>query len=153
MKTSMFNKMALKLKPDVELDITPFLSLMVVLIPVLLISAKFTIFAEYTLHSDSPVSQEVKGTNELTQPPFKMLVSTDEIRLYQGDKVLLSTPLKKIGTFSDSLDDVLSDKKVPAPLVIDLMTDVSYQKVVDILDIANLHPDNFSAVSVTVSRG
>ncbi|HFK4418717.1 TPA: biopolymer transporter ExbD [Vibrio parahaemolyticus] len=149
----MFNKMALKLKPDVELDITPFLSLMVVLIPVLLISAKFTIFAEYTLHSGSSVPQEVKGANELTQPPFKILVSTDEISLYQGDKMLLSAPLKKIGTFSDSLDDVLSDKKISAPLVIDLMTDVSYQKIVDILDIANLHPDNFSAVSVTVSRG
>ncbi len=153
MKSSIFNKMALKLKPDVELDITPFLSLMVVLIPVLLISAKFTILAEYTLHSGSSVSQEVKGANELSQPPFKMLVRTDEIRLYQGNKALLSAPLAEMDHLSDSLDDVLSDKKVAAPLVIDLKADVSYQKIVDILDIANLHPDNFSAVSVTVSRG
>ncbi|MCG9702274.1 biopolymer transporter ExbD [Vibrio natriegens] len=143
---------------DADLDITPFLSLMVVLIPVLLVSVKFSLLAQYDVHSEPllPQQETVVQTHDASAsvPPYRLVVKGDALTLFQGKKAHFewqgfSEREALVSAFTKAIDEL----QIQAPLYIQLQATHSYQDMVSLLDVLHQHESVFSSVSITVKEG
>ncbi len=133
-----------------DIDITPFLSLMVVLIPVLLVSVKFTVLAQYDIHSNLASSTVATEQSSTSSSFYRLSISERQLVLHYDGKPLFSETLNVEKNWREQLQkmlDVLTDK---APLVIELKASHSYQLMIDLLDVVNQKDQVFSSVSVDV---
>lgn len=143
---------------DADLDITPFLSLMVVLIPVLLVSVKFSLLAQYDVHSEPllPQQEMVVQTHDesASAPPYRLVVTEEALTLTQGETTHfewqgLSERKALVSAFTEAINEL----NIQAPLYIQLQATHSYQDMVSLLDVLHQHESVFSSVSITVKEG
>ncbi|EHH1078758.1 hypothetical protein J7I01_004452 [Vibrio parahaemolyticus] len=147
-----------KTTEDVDLDITPFLSLMVVLIPVLLISVKFSLLAQYDVHSEPllPQQEEVSQSHDesASAPPYRLVVTENALALYQGEDTRFEwQDLAKRETLVTAFNEAISALDIQAPLFIQLQATHSYQDMVSLLDVLHQHKSVFSSVAIDVKEG
>ncbi|EHK2924763.1 biopolymer transporter ExbD [Vibrio parahaemolyticus] len=156
MKLSPFRQK--KATADADLDITPFLSLMVVLIPVLLVSVKFSLLAQYDVHSEPLLPQSDVVTQAHDQsasaPPYRLVVTEDALTLYQGKKAHFEWQgLSERDALVSAFSEAINALDIQAPLFIQLQATHSYQEMVSLLDVLHQHQSVFSSVSVDVKEG
>ncbi|MGF1803972.1 biopolymer transporter ExbD [Aliivibrio sifiae] len=138
---------------DTDLNITPFLSLMVVLIPVLLVSAKFSLLAQYDIYSnDVGVAPTEHVQKEIV--PYRLVITTDTVMLYQGGRSLFAGSLiTSRAALLQDFKEKMGELSESAPLSIQIKTPLSYQDMVGLLDIIHQSNSVFSSVSVAVKEG
>ena len=119
-----------------ELDVTPFMNLMIVLVPVLLLSLVFTHTAVIEL--DFPSGDSAAGTDE---PLFHLEVhiESDALVVADGRAVIRRIPVTQDSQHDfDALGDLMAEIKDQHPQKRDalvlLETDTSYQDLVSVLD-------------------
>ncbi|EJG1885667.1 biopolymer transporter ExbD [Vibrio parahaemolyticus] len=138
---------------ETDLNITPFLSLMVVLIPVLLVSVKFSLLAQYDVHTSGAQSEQVQTQDPLILP-YRLRITPQDLTLFQGEASLLVvddlTDREAVAKALSSVIEGLSDK---APLAIELEANASYQEMVGLLDVLHQYDAVFSSVSIDVKEG
>ena len=122
---------------QVELDITTFLNLMVVLIPFLLVSAVFSTLTIQELNLPTQASNEQKPD----KPPvtIEIIVRKGKIQLSDGKKITATMPKKDgkydLATLSEkllSLKTQLGEEKQDA--IILLEPDIEYEDVIHLMD-------------------
>ncbi|MCD1416904.1 biopolymer transporter ExbD [Vibrio parahaemolyticus] len=143
---------------DVDLDITPFLSLMVVLIPVLLVSVKFSLLAQYDVHSEPlqlPQEEVAQMHDEsASAQPYRLEVKEDVLTLSQGEVTYFEWQgLSEREALVSAFTEAINELDVKAQLFIQLQATHSYQDMVSLLDMLHQHEAVFSSVSITVKEG
>lgn len=122
---------------QVELDITTFLNLMVVLIPFLLVSAVFSTMAIQELNLPAQAAAEDKPD----KPPvtIEVIVRKAKIQISDGKRITATIPKKDdkydIATLSEkllSIKNSLTDKKEDATILLE--PDIEYEDVIHIMD-------------------
>ncbi|MEN8168990.1 MAG: biopolymer transporter ExbD [Pseudomonadota bacterium] len=122
---------------QVELDITTFLNLMVVLIPFLLVSAVFSTLTIQELNVPAQASAEQKPD----KPPvtIEIIVRKGKIQISDGKRITVTIPKKDdkydIVTLSEkllSLKGKLGEEKQDA--IILLEPDIEYEDVIRVMD-------------------
>ncbi len=150
--------------PD-DLNLTPFLDVMVTLIPFLMLSISFTAVVVVKAALPSPVKSPVKVS---MPPPFDLVtqVSTDTIKVWVNPASLGTRPVAQIATpgkdrYSDatldSLHKVLVRVKAQHPsekrLALDASPGVSLERMSQLMDITgSLMPDESIAGRPSVDR-
>ena len=121
---------------QVELDITTFLNLMVVLIPFLLVSAVFSTMAIQELNLPTQAASDEKPD----KPPvtIEIIVRTDKLQLSDGKRITATFPkkddkydLKKLSEHLQALKDKNGDKE---DAIILLEPDIEYEDVIHVMD-------------------
>jgi len=118
-----------------QLDITPFLNLMVALVPFLLVTAVFSRVA--ILELNLPSSQQMEASEEQKQI-IEIIIREDKLELSDGTKVLSS--YKKSGDNYDlaGLSETLVDLKAKFPEKTDasilLERKIQYDYLVRVMD-------------------
>lgn len=149
MKNNPFHKKALENATD--LNITPFLSLMVVLIPVLLVSAKFSLLAHYDVYAQP--DQVVSSSSGLkTAPPYMLRVTGQELILLQGRKTLFRHGVADRASLISALTAHLYSLSDSAPLSISLEASYSYQYIVELFDLLAPYDEVFTSISMDVKE-
>lgn len=138
-----FNKKASE--TEVDLNITPFLSLMVVLIPVLLISAKFSLLAHYDVYSRTD-----DVSIQASTVPYMLQVKEHQVLLSRGEQKLFQHDVVDRESFSAALTAYLQTLSEPAPLSISLDASHSYQDIVGLFDALAPFYKVFSSMSVAM---
>jgi len=126
---------------EADLDITSFMNLMIVLVPVLLLSMTFT---QITVHEISlPELTGGAGHREEPQPPLEILVSNDGFEVYYPAQTLLKKiPVleRELGesldfrTLSHVMQEIKRQLVDKRDVLIRLSGDVSYQSLVSTMD-------------------
>ncbi|EHK6028631.1 hypothetical protein C4G95_RS23025 [Vibrio parahaemolyticus] len=145
MKSNPFNRKASE--SDADLNITPFLSLMVVLIPVLLVSAKFSLLAHYDVFS--------RGNDLFAKEsaaPYVLNVTDHDVVLSRGELVLFEHEVDDKAALVTALTVHLQALSTPAPLLISLEASYSYQEVVGLFDVFSPFYHVFPSISVRVEE-
>ncbi|MFV0486460.1 MAG: biopolymer transporter ExbD [Vibrio fluvialis] len=150
MKFSPFGKD--KASVEADLDITPFLSLMVVLIPVLLVSVKFSLLAQYDVHSEPQQNVVAVQNSKPSVAPYRLKITRNDFKLTQGRHLLLDAGLDDRKALVEDIENVIAGLKSKAPLYIQLEATHSYQSMVSLLDILHQHEAVFSSVSIDVKE-
>ncbi|MGR5366464.1 ExbD/TolR family protein [Photobacterium damselae] len=131
--------------PSNELDVTAFLGLMIVLVPILLVSVKFTVLADISVNASSNASTIMRINNESKQKILKIELYSSEIKLYIDDKLDKVINWDLLNEFHfDKLKDIDDSMSV----VIKVQNDIEYQKVIDVLDLVNKNSVFFGSISV-----
>lgn len=134
-----------------DIDVTPFMSLMVVLIPILLVSAKFSIFAEY--HIDSAPSKGGGGYQQEATESLLIKVDTQKIVLIlEGETpaTLLTVNNREPNEALALLEVFFQKWDKMASVEIHLPGNYAYKGLVQVLDVVNQHKAQFGSVSVKV---
>ena len=136
---------------EVDLNITPFLSLMVVLIPVLLVGAKFSLLAHYEVYTQpNPV---VSSSSKLrTVAPYLLRVTSHELILSQAEKILFRHEVADRATLTSALTARLNGLSEPASLSISLEAPYSHQDVVELFDLLAPYDEVFSSISIDIKE-
>ncbi len=134
---------------DADIDITPFMSLMVVLIPVLLVSVKFSVLAQYDVHSNV-VSPPAVSADAPIPVAYRLVITEQSLALTQGEQTLFSGELTQLADWLPAFQQRLLTLTDKAPLLVSLQAPHSYQKIVSLLDILHQPGLAFSSVSVDV---
>ncbi len=145
MKSNPFNRKASG--SDTDLNITPFLSLMVVLIPVLLVSAKFSLLAHYDVYSranDAFVKEAAA--------PYVLRVMDNEVLLSRGETVLFEHEVADKAALVSALTVYLQALSISAPLTVSLEASYSYQDIVGLFDVLSPFYEIFPSISVRVEE-
>ncbi|ALR95750.1 hypothetical protein [Vibrio alginolyticus] len=132
---------------DTDLNITPFLSLMVVLIPVLLVSAKFSLLAHYDVYSRA----DDLFVNEAVAP-YVLKVTEHDVLLSRGDSVLFKHDVADRAALALALTTHVQALSTPAPLSISLEASYSYQEIVGLFDVLSPFYQVFPSISVRVEE-
>ncbi|HGZ7315112.1 TPA: hypothetical protein ACOL2D_004545 [Vibrio parahaemolyticus] len=145
MKTNPFNRKASE--NSTELNITPFLSLMVVLIPVLLVSAKFSLLAHYDVYSraNDVFAKEAAA-------PYVLRVTGSEVLLSRGESVLFEHEVADKAVLVSALRMHLQTLSTSAPLTVSLESSYSYQEIVGLFDVLSPFYVVFPSISVRVEE-
>ncbi len=145
MKSNPFNRKALE--NSTELNITPFLSLMVVLIPVLLVSAKFSLLAHYDVYSraNDVFAKEAAA-------PYVLQVTDSDVLLSRGESVLFGHDVADRAGLVSALRVYLQALSTPAPLTVSLEASYSYQEIVGLFDVLSPFYEVFPSISVRVEE-
>lgn len=123
---------------QVELDITTFLNLMVVLIPFLLVSAVFSTLTIQELNLPTQASNEQKKPDK---PPvtIEIIVRKDKFQISDGKRITTSIAKKEgkydIATLSSTLlalKNSLEDPKEDATILLE--PDIEYEDVIHVMD-------------------
>ncbi len=123
---------------QVELDITTFLNLMVVLIPFLLVSAVFSTMTIQELNLPTQASNEQKKPDK---PPvtIEIIVRKDKFQISDGKRITSSIAKKDgkydIATLSSTLlalKNSLEDPKEDATILLE--PDIEYEDVIHVMD-------------------
>lgn len=126
---------------QVELDITTFLNLMVVLIPFLLVSAVFSTLTIQELNVPTQASNEQKPD----KPPvtIEIIVRKGKIQISDGKRITVTIPKKDdkydIATLSEKLlllKGKLGEEKQDA--IILLEPDIEYEDVIRVMDVVKV---------------
>ncbi|MFA1562799.1 biopolymer transporter ExbD [Aliivibrio fischeri] len=148
MKNTIYKKKLVSSTND--LDVTPFLSLMVVLIPVLLLMVKFNLLGEYDMNTSFPSSKESLNNslsvNELKN--YKLIIRKNIIILKQDntDKPIISSH----NSLESKLDDEFNKLDIHSiSLHLQIETKYSYQDMVKLLDIINMYKDKLNSLSIS----
>lgn len=137
---------------EADLNITPFLSLMVVLIPVLLVSAKFSLLAQYNVYQQPESAlEEFAESNTLT--PYLLRITEDELVLSQGETQLFQHEIADRMALKQALHQFLQTLSEPTPLQISLESVYTYQDVVGLLDVIHSFSSKFLSISMNVAEG
>ncbi len=145
MKSDPFNRKASE--NGTELNITPFLSLMVVLIPVLLVSAKFSLLAHYDVYSranDAFVKEAAA--------PYVLRVTDSDVLLSRGESVLFEHEVTDKAVLVSALRMHLQALSTSAPLTVSLEASYSYQEIVGLFDVLSPFYEVFPSISVRVEE-
>lgn len=135
-----------RLTTEADLDITPFMNLMIVLVPVLLINM---VFAHTTvLELNFPRSSGAPATEQSIQPV--VVISGDELQVTDNDgHVLREIPALDDGPDYDQLQQVMKQLKSRWPdqddVTIRSAPDTRYQTLVRVMDSVR----SFRTVEVT----
>ncbi len=122
---------------QVELDITTFLNLMVVLIPFLLVSAVFSTLTIQELNLPTQASSDEKPD----KPPvtIEIIVRKGKVQLSDGKKITATMPKKDgkydLATLSEkllSLKTQLGEEKQDATILLE--PDIEYEDVIHLMD-------------------
>lgn len=149
MKNNPFHKKASGNETD--LNITPFLSLMVVLIPVLLVSAKFSLLAHYDVYAQ-PDPVVSSSSEPRTVTPYLLRVTSQELILLQADKTLFRHEVADRASLISALTAHLHGLSESAPLSISLEASYSYQDIVGLFDLLAPYDEVFSSISMDVKE-
>ncbi|MFA0000188.1 hypothetical protein [Vibrio sp. 10N.261.46.A3] len=134
---------------ETDLNITPFLSLMVVLIPVLLVSARFSLFAQYEVYAQP--NSSVSSSSQLRSiAPYLLRVTDTEFILLQDGKVLFRHEVADRASLISTLTGRLNSLSESAPLSISLEASYSHQDIVGLFDLLAPYAEVFSSVSMDV---
>ncbi|WP_298771142.1 biopolymer transporter ExbD [uncultured Shewanella sp.] len=152
---SLFGRAIPGSKEPEELDITPFMSLMIVLIPVLLISLKFTLLANYDISNNTPPQNVTKQKSNTDKKMilYRLLVKKDKALLQQNSRILFEVGIEDKDAIEHQLLNLLENQKAKPSIVLDIESDHSYQTIVNLLDMLNQHGDKFSSISLSVKEG
>lgn len=145
MKSNPFNRKASE--NDTELNITPLLSLMVVLIPVLLVSSNFSLLAHYDVYS-RPNDLFVKEA----AAPYVLKVTDHDVLLSRGELVLFEHEVTDRAALVSALRTYLQALSTPAPLSVSLEASYSYQEIVGLFDVLSPFYEVFPSISVRVEE-
>ena len=122
---------------QVELDITTFLNLMVVLIPFLLVSAVFSTLTIQELNLPTQASDQMKSD----KPPvtIEIIVRKGKIQISDGKKITSTIPKKDdkydIATLSTTLVALKTSLAEPKEdAIILLEPDIEYEDVIHVMD-------------------
>ncbi len=121
---------------QVELDITTFLNLMVVLIPFLLITAVFSRITIQELNLPTQATGGEKPDKPLVT--IEVIVRKDKLQLSNGDKITATIPKKDdkydIPALSRLLQDLKGqhEKKEDATILVE--PDIEYEDVIHVMD-------------------
>lgn len=143
MKSNPFNRKASE--NGTELNITPFLSLMVVLIPVLLVSAKFSLLAHYDVYSRANDVFSKEGAT-----PYVLRVTDSDVLLSRGESVLFVHEVADKEVLVSALRMHFQTLSTPAPLTVSLESSYSYQEIVGLFDVLSPFFKVFPSISVRV---
>jgi len=132
---------------DSELNITPFLSLMVVLIPVLLVSAKFSLLAHYDVYSRT---NDVFAKEAVA--PYVLRVTDAEVLLSRDKAVLFEHEVADKTSLVSALTAHLQTLSTSAPLLISLEASYSYQEIVGLFDVLSPFYQVFPSISVRMAE-
>ena len=141
-----------------NLNLTPFLDLMMVLIPFLMLSTSFFVVVVTTAKLPTPVSSPKLVP---TTPPFDLVVQMpkDSIKVFlnpngSSDKPLLALPLDGQGTnetalarFHQTLVEIKSRFPGETRLALDPAGMVPLEHLQQVMDQATLHSDQDGALS------
>lgn len=144
-----------KIKPEADLNVTSFMNLMIVLVPVLLLNMVFSQLATLELHlpldsDDDPVlSEEVSLEVVIRAQEFEIT------RTYKEETKSILTLPKEAGEYdyqglSTALQDIKKDPVFAEKTDISLLSepDISYQTLVTVMDKVRIYPAVVAASKV-----
>lgn len=140
-----------------DLDVTPFLSLMVVLIPVLLIMVNFTVLSDYNMQvysQSQSLSHQKQQAKLATHHFYRLVIYKNEAVLKEEnkDKSLFRSALD--GSLANKLNNVFGEvDKQSISLIVDVEAIHTYQKMVLLFDVLNTYKDKISSMSIFVKDG
>jgi biopolymer transport protein ExbD len=126
----------------VELNITAFMNLMVILVPFLLITAVFSQVA--ILELNLPSSNDQPGADDPESMVLEVIVRPTALEVGERNRGLLaSLPLKDDGYDYDGLQDYLKRVKAKFPDKVDasilLEPDIPYDTLVQVMDAVRIY--------------
>ncbi len=125
-----------KSNEPVELDITTFLNLMVVLIPFLLVSAVFSTMAIQELTLPTQAANEDKPD----KPPvtIEVIVRRDKLQISDGKRITATLPKRDgkydLTTLSERLQGLKAKNAEKEDAIILLEPEIEYEDVIHIMD-------------------
>jgi biopolymer transport protein ExbD len=140
-----------KSRSEPNIDVTAFMSLMIVLIPVLLINIQFELFAQYDIYT-KPNQTVVNNINSKTKPLI-LIIDSNAVTLTQGDKKLLSVSNKDKELLKPKLSDAFNKLTTKSNITVKIKTKYIYQDMVNLMDFVNQFKDKFNSVDVKVDKG
>lgn len=145
-----------KVHGDDTVDLKPFINYLVVLIPVLMISAEFSKTAVQT----ATLSDNGSRTDSVSlekQPPMRLVVTVSDssVVIATADRFLKCLSVGASGFPAEDLDKSLNAIRAQIPAEVTAITIASddavrYQRIIDVMDLAK--KNGFGDVSITRLR-
>lgn len=147
-----------KITDDVEINLMPFINFLVVLIPVLMLSAEFSETSILDTHATrSGVNEDsVSSTTSANHHGLVICLSDSAITIASDDGVLAGLPCTARHLPAERLSVALSSIRTAAPgtgdrIVIASDRQVRYQRLIDVMDLAK--KSGFGDISIARLRG
>ncbi len=151
MKQLNANYLGNSVKSDADLDVTPFLSFMVVLIPVLLLLVRFSTIDAYDISTATLNEQDSSIASPLNYESLKFSLIIKDNRYYlKNDKVdLLDGVLTSVVSLQ-KISKYINGTNANIDLNIVVEPNLKYMEVVNILDFLNEAKEKISSLSISV---
>ncbi|HIF9373428.1 TPA: biopolymer transporter ExbD [Photobacterium damselae] len=129
-----------------ELDVTAFLGLMIVLVPILLVSVKFTVLGDLLVNgANSGAGSENTINEQMVTKTASLELYENKVKLYVDGKQSSILNWSELSGFNFG---AIGKSNKDISMMIKVHDEVEYQKVVNVLDLINKYTNHFKSISV-----